>query len=109
MRVVAKNQLVIESVAPYCRKLTTRKLPNATMKKRKSYMNALNLTKYDVFFSVKLWVQTTFYKLYNIQTEIQKHEDTPKKIHKNYHYKLTTKITTFAFYKLTKSFSISLM
>ena len=46
MRVAAKDQLFIESAAPYCSKLTTRKLPNATMKKkRKSYMNALNLHK----------------------------------------------------------------
>ena len=51
MRVAAKDQLVIESAVPYCSKLTSRKLPNGTKKKkRKSYMNALNLHKISRFF-----------------------------------------------------------
>ena len=46
MRVEAKHQLVIESAAPYCCKLTKRKSPNTTIKtKRKSYMNAPNFHK----------------------------------------------------------------
>ena len=34
MRVAAKDQLVIESAAPYCSKLTTQKLINTAMKKK---------------------------------------------------------------------------
>ena len=43
MRAAEKNQLVTESAAPYCSKLTARKLLNATIKQKKSYMNAQNL------------------------------------------------------------------
>ena len=50
MRVAAKDQLVIKSAAPYYSKLTTLKLPNAAMKKRESYMKALNLYKICCFF-----------------------------------------------------------
>ena len=42
MQVAVKDQLVIESAAPYCCKLKTRKLPNTTTKKkRKSIHNML--------------------------------------------------------------------
>ena len=52
MRIAAKDHLAIECLAPYCSKLTTRKLPHLTIKKkkRKSYMNALNLYKICCLF-----------------------------------------------------------
>ena len=62
----------------------------------------LSCTKYDVFF-IKRWAQITFYNLYNIQKKTQKYAE--KKYPKIYYHKLTTKITTLAFHKLTKSFS----
>ena len=46
----SENQLVIESSASYYSKLTTQKLPNTTMKKKKSYMIVLNLLKICFFF-----------------------------------------------------------
>ena len=50
MWVAAKNQLVIESAAPYCSKLTTQKLRNTAMKKKKKYTNAINLNKICCYF-----------------------------------------------------------
>ena len=41
MRVAAKDQLVIESAAPYRSKLTTPKLPNVTMKKKKEKVTSM--------------------------------------------------------------------
>ena len=99
-----KYRLVIESAAPYCNNFTTRKLPNVCMKKRKSYINALNFTKY-FFFPLKDGHKSLFINC-TIHKKIQKHQDKQKKIRKNYHYKLITKIMTLAFYRSTKSFSI---
>ena len=50
MRAATKDQLVIESAAPYCSKPTTRNFTNAAMKKRNSYINALNLHRMYCFF-----------------------------------------------------------
>ena len=50
MRVVAKDQLVIESAVPYCSKLTTQKLPNATMKKKKKLRKCAKLAQNTLFF-----------------------------------------------------------
>ena len=94
MRLAAKHHLVIESAAPYCCKLTTRKLP----------MNAPNFHKICCFFPSTMG---TNHFLQSIQHTEKKRKN--KNCPKIYDHKLTSKITTLAFYRLTKSFSICLM
>ena len=60
MRVAAKHQLVYQSAAPYCCKLTPRKLPNTTTKKKKKLHECAKLAKNMLFFSIKQWAQITF-------------------------------------------------
>ena len=50
MRVAAKDQLVIESAAPYCSKLTSQKVPNETMKKKKKLHECSKLAQNMLFF-----------------------------------------------------------
>ena len=50
MRVAAKVQSVIESAALFCSKLTTRKLPNVTMKKKKKIHESAKFAQNMLFF-----------------------------------------------------------
>ena len=70
MRVEAKDQLVIKSAAPYCSKLTIRKLSNAAMKKKKKLHEWAKLARSMLFFSIKRRARITFYKQYNTQKKI---------------------------------------
>ena len=100
MRLAAKDQLVIESAALYCSKLTTRKLPNARMKKKKKKLHeCAELAQNMLFF---------FHQTMGTNHFLQTMQITEKNYTKNYHHKLTTKFT-FAFYRLTKSFSVTLI
>ena len=105
MRVAAKDQLVIESAAPYYSKLTTQKLANATMKKKKKLHNCATLAENMLFFPSNGGHKSLFTN-YIQYLKKRKHKNAKKK---NYHHKRTTKITTFTFYRLTKSFLICFM
>ena len=86
MRVAAKDPLVSEPAAPYCSKLTSQKLLNATMK-TKLHERVKLTQKYVIFFPSN----DEYYSL------LTKCTIRRKKIPKTYKLILTTKITTFAF------------
>ena len=88
MWVAAKDQLVIESAAPYCSKLTTQKLRNTAMKKEKIHKCA-KLAQNMLLFFIKRQARITFYKQCNTQKKLPSQADN----------KNTTKITNYKNHK----------
>ena len=83
MRVAAKDQLVIQSAAPYCSKFTTRKLPNATMKKKERLHERATLktyTKYVFFFLYQNDGHKSLFTNCTIHRKKYKHTKIHKKI-----------------------------
>ena len=99
MRVAAKDQSVIESAAPYRNKLTTRKLPIATMKKKKMLHECAKLLQNMLFFDQTMGTNY-FLQIVQNKKKIQKHQDTQKKYkHKNTQKKITQKLPSQTDYK----------
>ena len=83
MREAAKHQLVIESAALNCSKLTTRKLPNTTMKKKKKLRKCAELSENMLFFPLNDGHKSLF-TIYTTQRQKKKHKIHRKKIIKKY-------------------------
>ena len=105
---VASKELIGHRV---CRSLLQQahntKIIKRTMKKKEK-LHKCNLHKKCCFFHQTMctnhFLQTLTHRKKKKNTKILR-----KNYTKNYRHKSTTKITTFAFYRLTKSFSICLM
>ena len=73
MRVAVKDKLVIKSAAPYCSKLTTRKLLNTAKKKKQLHQCAKLAQNMLLFFHQMMgrnhFLQTVQYTEKNINTQ----------------------------------------